>query len=259
MTIMKNHLEDTLLGRRQDTPLRTVGGYNWLQHLGMAAIFDDRKDLAGAWHHSRSAARSFVASLQLLSRPGGRQFFHLSGPSVYDAVERYMLPTHTPHYALFQNVFERFKVEADQLMSHIEPSMTRLCALEDFSMLSNVYLNAVERMADGVGVYFVHDRANPAFTDIAVHAPNGIRRFLGAMKGAEGSQTMSDVTAYYAILISQRQAGNVELYPEELERIESTLTALVEGVRDEGDSGSLAQSLEAFEAAEPPRRLAFGM
>lgn len=253
MTRLTNRIEANLLGKRKDFPLRTVAGYNWLQHLGMAAIFVDRKDAAGAWHHCMSSARSFVASLQLEARDGERQWFHLSEPAVFDAMRRYMLPTRRPHYDLFLDVFERFRVNADHLMSEVEPRMAKLCSLEDFSLLANVYLNAVKRMPSGVGVYFVHDKGNPSFTDVVVHAPNGFRRFIGNIKGAEGSEIMADVSSYYTVLMSQRHAGNLELFPEELEKIEASLVALVDGVRDEVVAAELSQALDELDGCQTPR------
>lgn len=249
MTRMRNQIELQLLGASRAFPLRTVSGYNWIQHLGMAALNDDRRDVSGSWYHSKWAAKSYVASLQLLSRDGTRQWFHLSEDALYEAVRKCLLPTATPHRDLFKAAFERFRIEADTLMSEVEPSMARLCSLEDFSMVSNVYLNSVKRMPQGVGVYFVHDRIDRSFTDIAVHSPSGIRRFLGALRGAERSPVMDDVAAYYNVLISQYKAGNLDLSAGELRVVEATLNDLVGGLRDAEAALSLADSLDELETA----------
>ncbi|MCV9964402.1 hypothetical protein OIU34_21165 [Pararhizobium sp. BT-229] len=247
MIRMRNHIEAALLGLSRADELRTVGGYNWIQHLAMAALLDDRNDAAQAWLHSKSAAKSFVASLQLLSRPGPRQWFHLSDDAVMDRYREYMLKTFSTHAGLFDTAYARFKSDVAAVMTEIAPQLGRLAGSGDFSMLVNVYLNTVERLPDGVGVYFVHHEQMPGFTDVAIYPPSGFQRFIGKVRETGVASAMDEAAGYYAIVVSQHEAGNLELSSGELIQIEETLTGLICDSRRQETAGSLMQSYHNVE------------
>ncbi len=259
MARMANRIETALLGNSSARPLREVNGYNWLQHLGMASLMDDRRDLGGSLYRCKLAARSYVASLQLLSGDDGRQWFHLSADRVRAAVHRYMLPTRKLEEKLFDTVYERFRFEVVKIMAEVNPTMERLSGVDDLSMLSNVYLNSVDRMSPGAGVYFVHvdDDPNFHFVDVEVYPPKGFQRFLGAIRGQHLAPAVSEVAAYYSILLSQYRSGNVDLSSEELRALEEHITEIMGLSRDAGAGISLAESLDVVESIETPRRLAF--
>ena len=248
MNRMRNHIEAALLGLSQVDQLRTVGGYNWIQHLAMAALLDDRRDAPEAGLRSKSAAASFVASLQLLSRPGPRQWFHLSEDAVMERFREYMLKTISAHDVLFDRAYARFKTDVAAVMIEVAPQLGRLAGSDDFSMLVNVYLNTVDRLPDGVGVYFVRHEMISGFTDVAVYPPSGFQRFMGKVRDSGVSAAVDEAAGYYGILISQHEAGNLELSAAELMRIENALTGLIYSSRQTGTSLSLMHATDSFEA-----------
>jgi hypothetical protein len=229
MTRVRNHIESALLGYSHADALRTVAGYNWVQHLAMAAILDDRNDIAHARLRSRMAAKSFVASLQLLARPGQRQWFHLSDEAVMDRFGEYMLTTLSLRSSLFDHAYGRFKSDVAVVMTEVVPHLGRLAASGDFSMLVNVYLNTVETLPDGIGVYFVRNEEKPCFTDVVIYPPPGFQRFIDMTRKSSRAATLDEAVGYYAILVSQHEAGNIQLSFDELFQIEETLSGLVTG------------------------------
>ncbi|MCZ7862764.1 hypothetical protein O9X98_15420 [Agrobacterium salinitolerans] len=249
MNRMRNHIEAALLGLSRGDELRTVGGYNWIQHLAMAALLDDRREAPEAWLRSKSAATSFVASLQLLARSGQRQWFHLSDDAVMERFRAHMLKTFSAHDVLFDYVYERFKSDVAAVMTEVAPQLERIAGTGDFSMLVNVYLNTVNRLPDGVGVYFVHHEMMSGFTDVTVYPPSGFQRFMGRVRDTGVSAAVDDAAGYYAILVSQHEAGNLELSAAELLRIESALTGLIYESRQTGTSLSLMNAMDTFEAS----------
>jgi hypothetical protein len=259
MNRMRNHIETALLGLSRVDELRTVGGYNWVQHLAMAALMDDRMD-AGAWMRSKSAATSFVASLQLLARPGPRQWCHLSDDAVMDRFRKFMLQTFSSQEMLFNRAYVRFKTDVAAVMTDVAPQLERIAVSDDFSMLVNVYLNIVNRLPDGVGVYFVHNEATPGFTDVEVYPPSGFQRFMGKVRDTGASAAVEEAARYYTILVSQHEAGNLELSTVELMRIESALTGLIKATRQSGTPAGLMSAMDAFGGtAAAPRYASLGM
>ncbi|MCS4088708.1 hypothetical protein [Rhizobium sp. BK176] len=250
MRRMRNQLETALLGEA-GIDLRRVSGYNWVQHLAMSAILEDRKDAAQAWSHTRSAARSFVASLQLLSRPGPRQWLHLSDDVVFRSVSAYLLKTFSTHMDLFDRVYWRFKTDVAAVMTEVAPQLARLCGNDDFSMLVNVYLNTVEKLPDGVGVYFVHSDQRVGFTAVTVHAPSGFQKYMTNVRDRGLKVALDDAAAYYAVLVSKQQSGLVSLSSAELARVEDAVASLIAEGRDVAGADNLLsfESIEATEAA----------
>ncbi|MBY3155306.1 hypothetical protein HFO56_23570 [Rhizobium laguerreae] len=246
---MKNQIEAALLGAA-GSGLRTVDGYNWVQHLAMSAILEDRRDAAQAWLHTRSAARSFLASLQLLARPGPRQWLHLSDEAVFRSFASYMLKTFGSHVDLFDRVYWRFKTDVAAVMTEVAPQLAKLCGNYDFSMLVNVYLNTVEKLPPGVGVYFVHSDQNPGFTAVTVYPPSGFQRYLANTRQTGVRDALDDATGYYAVLVSQQEAGNIALSSDELSRIEDAVTSLIAERPDAVGAESLMLSPDSFEAIE---------
>lgn len=250
MKRMRNQLETALLGEAE-TELRRVAGYNWVQHLAMSAILEDRKDAAQAWVHTRSAARSFVASLQLLSRPGPRQWLHLSDDAVFRSVSAYLLKTFSTHMDLFYRVYWRFKTDVAAVMTEVAPQLARLCGNDDFSMLVNVYLNTVEKLPDGVGVYFVHSDQRVGFTAVTVHPPSAFQKYMTNTRDSGLQVALDDAAAYYAALVSKQKSGLVSLSSAELARVEDAVTSLIAEGRDVigGESMISFEGVEATEAA----------
>jgi hypothetical protein len=250
MKRVRNQLETALLGEA-GTELRKVAGYNWVQHLAMSAILEDRKDAAQAWFHTRSAARSFVASLQLLSRQGPRQWLHLSDDAVFRGVSTYLLKTFSTHMDLFDRVYWRFKTDVAAVMTEVAPQLARLCGNDDFSMLVNVYLNTVVKLPDGVGVYFVHSDQRVGFTAVKVHPPSGFQKHMTNVRDRGLQAALDDAAAYYAILVAKQQSGLISLSSAELALVEDAVTSLIAEGRDVvgADTLLLFDSVEATEAA----------
>jgi hypothetical protein len=251
---MRNQLERALLGEAA-TELRRVAGYNWVQHLAMSAILEDRKDAAQAWLHTRSAARSFVASLQLLSRPGPRQWMHLTDDVVFRSVSAYLLKTFSTHMDLFDRVYWRFKTDVAAVMTEVAPQLARLCGNDDFSMLVNVYLNTVEKLPDGVGVYFVHSDQRVGFTAVTVHPPSAFQKYTSNLHVKGFETALDDAAGYYALLVSQHQRGLISLSSTELARVEEAVTSLIAEGRDVVGAENLL-SYDGVEATEVAPRYA---
>jgi hypothetical protein len=194
----------------------------------MAAVFDDRHDAPGAWMHSKAAARSFVASLQLMASDAGHQWFYLSKSEVFAAVSPLILQTARSHEYLFGQAFARFTADVGAVMAQVEPTMARIRNTGDLCLLSNVYLNAVRRMPEGVGVYFVADRVERRFTDVALYPRNGVQTFLAKARNHGSDPVIDDSASYYALLLEQYETGQLDLSDEELAGLEAAVVGIIQ-------------------------------
>lgn len=224
---MPYHIEDALLGRMPSDADRKVGGYGWIQHLAMAGVLLDRGERGSAVLRVNHAARSFVAALQLLARPRRDAWFHLSDTAVAEAIGEYMLPTHASAARLLGDVYERFKTDVASLVSEVDPALAVLSKARDFNLLANVFMNSVEDLPIGVGVYFVHEYGSRDFTDVVVHPPTSVQRYISQANPSASKRALRGAARYYSGLLDAHNAYRLRLEASELGRLERTITALV--------------------------------
>lgn len=256
MTRPLNHLEAALLGMMIGRPLRTASGHNWLQHLAITMSMDSRGARSGSVKHRKAAAKSFVASLQLLSRPGLVQWFYLPEAAVFDRCQDYLPEGSLRSRDLFKEVFAGFRAEVVDVMAEVAPNLGRLRSCKDLSMIANVYLNSVESLPDGAGVFFVRDHDSGGYTDVVIHAnaSTGYDRYEG-FGGA-----LPEVADYYSTLLSNFEAGNLKLSKDEVLAVEDVLTMLMGDDPADRESRTSMDTTDVFEAAfNAPNHAASGM
>jgi hypothetical protein len=241
-------IERALLGGLETSPLRTVGGFNWIQHVAMSAMTEERGEPGTSWSHCRQAALSFVASLDLLSRPGATRFFRLPDGAVADAVSDYMLPVLSDAFALVVTTCERFAREVGLVMSGVFGQMRPVVAGEDLSLMANAYLNSSGRLPADKGAFFV--RCGEGGRSVGVE----LSPVLEDRDEVRPDLAAWAASAYCRELLLNVRAGTMTVPDFEMARIERSV-ASISGVAIEGRNVDLCRALEGVISLLPARRI----
>jgi hypothetical protein len=215
MQELESPIPPYLLGANGFPRLRPIAGYDWLQHFAMAMIADDRQDEVASWYHIKSAAKAFMASVQIA---GGmsRQWYHLSESAIKEQVAERMLPTFVSISVLYKKAIERFRIEVGSVCGQVLGDADVVPVNADVSLLSNIYL-AISRMSHSKeGVYYVHNSWEEGVKGIQIH---------GRLAGGVGldDHIARFVTEYSAAMVERHDNNQVSLTMDELEDLESIL------------------------------------
>lgn len=226
MTKMRNYIEAAVLGESVRFPLRSVDDFNWVHHLAMSSVFYDRHDYQQATTHVRKAALLYVASLQLMADEGNDKWFHISREDIASRHASFVPVTRMTKTGLFTAAYDRFKDQVAFAMTTVAPYLETVCAVDDLSMMSNVYLNAVRSMPGGAGIYFREVADKEGFQGVVIHRGKDRMATEDVLSARHARSAIHSAVSYYSILASQLKSGAIILNDDEREAARNALDAL---------------------------------